>query len=61
MEKVGLQRSLEKVQGFVDVGTLVTDRHIGINMMMREDHPDITHQFDIWHVAKSKCSILKPV
>ncbi|XP_063052185.1 uncharacterized protein LOC134446823 [Engraulis encrasicolus] len=53
MEKVGLQRSLEKVQGFVDVGTLVTDRHIGINMMMREDHPDITHQFDIWHVAKS--------
>ncbi|XP_063740279.1 uncharacterized protein LOC134864887 [Eleginops maclovinus] len=53
MEKVGLQRSLEKVQGFVDVGTLVTDRHIGINMMIREDHPDITHQFDIWHVAKS--------
>ncbi|XP_063730598.1 uncharacterized protein LOC134858557 [Eleginops maclovinus] len=22
-------------------------------MMIREDHPDITHQFDIWHVAKS--------
>ncbi|XP_066275661.1 uncharacterized protein [Branchiostoma lanceolatum] len=53
MEQEGLRRSLANVENYVDVGTLVTDRHLGINKMVREDYPHITHFFDIWHVAKS--------
>ncbi|XP_078690674.1 uncharacterized protein LOC144921496 [Branchiostoma floridae x Branchiostoma belcheri] len=52
MEQEGLRRSLEKMEDFVEVGTLVTDRHVGINKMVREEHPAIQHLFDIWHVAK---------
>ncbi|XP_066272311.1 uncharacterized protein [Branchiostoma lanceolatum] len=53
MEEEGLRRSLLKVGQHAQVGTLVTDRHVGINKMVREEHPLITHLFDIWHVAKS--------
>ncbi|XP_066263538.1 uncharacterized protein [Branchiostoma lanceolatum] len=53
LELEGLRRSLEKVEDHVDVGSLVTDRHLGINKMVREDYPHIKHFFDIWHVAKS--------
>ncbi|KAI8502429.1 ATP-dependent DNA helicase chl1 [Branchiostoma belcheri] len=71
MEQKGLEKSLAWMES-VDVGTLVTDRHIGINKMIREDHPTIKHLFDIWHVAKSVkkklqhlsqrkgCQVLKP-
>ncbi|XP_034033599.1 uncharacterized protein LOC117516843 [Thalassophryne amazonica] len=52
MEQEGLQQSLEKIEEYVDVGTLVTDRHVGINKMVREEYPGIWHFFDIWHVAK---------
>ncbi|XP_035665192.1 uncharacterized protein LOC118408480 [Branchiostoma floridae] len=53
MEKEGLQRSLQKIQEYAEIGTLVTDRHAGINKMIREQHPNIQHLFDVWHVAKS--------
>ncbi|KAI8494608.1 hypothetical protein Bbelb_278340 [Branchiostoma belcheri] len=52
MELEGLRRSLDKLEDRVDVGSLVTDRHVGINKMVREDYPHIKHFFDIWHVAK---------
>ena len=55
MEKEGLMRSLELLdRNFVDVDTLVTDRHLGINKMLREQYPNIHHLLDIWHVAKGK-------
>ena len=37
----------------LDIGTFVTDRHVGIGSMMRIRFPDIFHAFDIWHMAKS--------
>ena len=37
----------------LDIGTFVTDRHVGISSMMRIRFPDIFHAFDIWHMAKS--------
>ncbi|KAI8497665.1 hypothetical protein Bbelb_243170 [Branchiostoma belcheri] len=53
MEQEGLRgaRSL-KMEDFVEVGTMVTNRHVGINKMIREEHPAIKHLFDIWHVVK---------
>lgn len=56
MEKEGLHRVLNftKERG-LNVGVLVTDRHQQITKMMREQHPDIKHYFDVWHVAKGEC------
>ena len=53
MEKEGLQRVLNFLeQSSLDVDVLVTDRHVQINKWLRETHPNITHHFDVWHVAK---------
>lgn len=55
MEKEGLIRSLAFFENNgLKVDTLVTDRHTGITKYMREKYPEITHYFDIWHVAKCK-------
>ena len=47
-------------KGFVDieangikVGVISTDRHPQIKKEMRVNHPNIDHQFDPWHIAKS--------
>ena len=34
------------------IGVMVTDRHKQINKWLQETHPDISHYYDIWHVAK---------
>ena len=53
MEKEGLNRVLNflKEQGLT-VEVLVTDRHKQINKWLCESHPEITHYYDVWHVAK---------
>ena len=53
MEKEGLQRVLHflKQQGLT-VEMLITDRHRQINKWLRESHPNVTHYYDVWHVAK---------
>lgn len=54
MEKEGLNRVLDflqKQQG-AHVEVLVTDRHRQINKWLREEHKEITHYYDVWHVAK---------
>lgn len=56
MEKEGLDRALNHLQDKnVPVGALVTDRHPQINKWMRENHTQVKHYFDVWHVAKGKC------
>ena len=73
MEKVGLHRAIEKVKGQgLAISTLATDRHPQVSKYMREEHPDIDHQFDVWHLSKGvvkkltkkakskKCSGLMP-
>ena len=55
MEKAGLVKSLTCISdNDLAIGTMVTGRHRGIAKMIREDYPDITHLYDIWHVAKGK-------
>ena len=54
MEKVGFKRAMQElVEAGINVGTVATDRHVGIRKLMREEYPDVEHQFDVWHVCKS--------
>ena len=54
MEKEGLHRAIQKVQseGFT-IAVLATDRHSQVTKYMKEEHPQIDHQYDVWHLAKS--------
>ena len=53
MEKEGLHRGLNFLEeNNLDVDVLVTDRHAQINKWLCENKPNISHYFDVWHVAK---------
>ncbi|XP_071950193.1 uncharacterized protein [Antedon mediterranea] len=53
MELEGLKRCLNVLwKSNVAIGTLVTDRHAQIQKWLRDNCSQITHYFDIWHVAK---------
>lgn len=53
MELEGLKRCVSFLQGEgVEIASLVTDRHSQVKKYMRENHPEINHMFDVWHVAK---------
>jgi solute carrier family 8 (sodium/calcium exchanger) len=53
MEKEGLERGIKYLESQeLEVGLLVTDRHSQISKWVRENMPDTTHRYDIWHVAK---------
>ena len=55
MEKEGLARVLNFLQQQgLKIGVLVIDHHRQINKWLRENHPGITHNYDVWHVAKGK-------
>lgn len=55
MEKEGFIRatSFLKENG-LEIGELVTDRHVQLVKYIREEMPDTLHSFDVWHVAKGK-------
>ena len=54
METEALDRSLEFViSSGLKIHTLATDRHTGVQSLLKENYPDIKHQFDVWHVAKN--------
>ena len=53
MEKEGLKRCLTKVTNELSVHTLATDRSIQCKALLRNKFPAISHQFDVWHFAKS--------
>ena len=53
MEKEGLHRTMSFLEECgMTIGVIVTDRHRQINKWLRENHPDIIHYYDTWHVAK---------
>ena len=54
MEKLGFRRTLDELlQAGMEVSTVATDRHMGIRKLLKDDYPEIDHQFDIWHISKS--------
>lgn len=53
MEKEGLVRSVNFLQGEgIQIGTIITDRHVQIKKWIRENLCETKHSFDVWHVAK---------
>ena len=56
MEAMGFKRGLDHLLTMgVDVGVITTDRAPSIRKIMRETYSGIRHEFDSWHVNKSKC------
>ena len=54
MELYGLKKVLNTVRDSgISMDQITTDRHVQIKKYMREEEPDICHQFDVWHVSKN--------
>lgn len=73
MELEGLKRCLDHLQEEeVLVAKLATDRHVQVRAHLKRERPEIKHNFDVWHMAKSvqkkltkkaqtkPCAALKP-
>ena len=58
MERMGFEKALKslKDEGVVPE-QIATDRHAQVRKYLKEEEPNITHQFDVWHFAKNikKC------
>lgn len=54
MESKGLRFLLNRLVKELgkNIGTLCTDRNPSVQKMMRVEFPGISHQYDIWHLAK---------
>lgn len=53
MEKEGLVRRVKKLTDYgLSIDVLVTDRHRQIAKWIRENLSNVTHYFDVWHVAE---------
>ena len=56
MEKEGLHRVMEFLKAeLLTIDTIVTDRHRQINKWLRDNHSEVKHFYDIWHVGS--CSL----
>ena len=54
MEKEGLRRSLNYLlEQDISIITIATDGHRGVGALMKSDYSHISHQYDVWHMAKS--------
>jgi hypothetical protein len=59
MELEGFKRCLSKLkESNISIKALATDRHVQIRSFLRNEHPGMKHQFDVWHLAKSICKKL---
>ena len=54
MEKYGFPKVLHGMEARdINIKQITIDRHVQIKKIMKEEHPNISHQFGIWHVWKS--------
>ena len=56
MELAGLKRSLVVVEPYIRAKekVIVTDRHKEVQKYLREEKPNLTHYFDVWHLSKGE-------
>ena len=53
MELEGLKRTIQLLwQNDLVPSVIISDRHVSIQKWIRENLPDTTHYYDVWHVAK---------
>ena len=59
MEVEGLKRGLNHLLYTEQLGVdlLTTDRSPSVRKVMREHYRIVTHEFDPWHLCKSKCNL----
>lgn len=54
MEKAGFNSCIDfLIDHGIPVTVITTDRSPSVIKEMKDNYPEIEHQFDIWHVAKS--------
>jgi THAP domain len=55
LEKAACDRLMTRlvVDESIPITLFLSDRHRGIGLLMRTKFPDIMHEFDVWHMAKS--------
>ena len=54
MEKYAFEKLLREMQNNeMKISQITTCRPVQIKKWMTENHKDINHQFDIWHVCKN--------
>lgn len=54
MELTGLHNLLGTFEeNGVEIDSLTTDRHVQVRCFMKNEKPEINHQFDVWHVGKN--------
>ena len=59
MEREGLQRAIDNLfSKGLEIGTLITDRHVQIAKYLWETHPEIEHRYDAWHMVKGNYNCL---
>lgn len=55
MELEGLKRAVTKIKtAGIEIKRIVTDRHPSVSKYLREEHQEIDHRYDVWHIAKGK-------
>lgn len=53
MEKEGFIRSITNIESKgLKIEKIITDRHLQIQKHVRENMPNTTHNYDVWHVVK---------
>jgi hypothetical protein len=54
MEKIALEQSLDfLISSGIKIDILATDRHVGVQALMKQKYSEINHQFDVWHFSKN--------
>ena len=60
MEKEGLVRCIQYLSTHdVTIDVIVTERHVQIKKYIKDNLPKTDHRFDVWHIAKGMCFLLK--
>ena len=54
MDLIGCKRTMEDLKrDGLEIQTIATDRHVQIRKYLKGEHPNINHQFDVWHLTKN--------
>ena len=53
MELEALKRGVEWMEQMdLELGTIITDRHVQVRAWIRDNLSDVKHYFDVWHISK---------
>jgi hypothetical protein len=53
LEKATCEKSMQNVSEQLDIERFISDRHRGIDLLIRTSYPNIVHEYDVCHFGKS--------